>query len=434
MRQFLASLIMASLLLPTIAFATEFTDLDSSNPNYTAIMSLVDQGILEGYEDGTFLADQEVTRAETVKIVLLGAGFDVLEASELHFSDVTAEDWHVNYVETAYNSGLVEGYDDGTYLPNQTVTRAEAVKIVLSSIELAYSDVDADQYDDVLMDDWFAPYVAYAKTWNIASAQTDGLWHPHEEITRGDLSEMMYRLQQVLETGEVYDETATWTTVEFPTVDITLDVPHGWYSKQDGVGAVWLLDDENNQYSLLMPYANGGTLLMTRYSNSEGESADTLFANIKANSNVSSIETSFNGNTALILYNDGDLTYREWYVYLENKRLVHFMALRGQGEYSDELEYYLNEIVESVEYLPTGESGMTTEEIVEELRASISVDGIGMEMIGLLTDVELIETDTIGIGTGPVDYYYSPSANITIKYERSFDVILDLEDEQTTAF
>ena len=88
MRRFFAGLILASLLLPTVALATDFTDLDSSNPNYTAIMSLVEQGVLQGYDDGTFKADQEVTRAETLKIVLLGADMDVLEATELHFSDV----------------------------------------------------------------------------------------------------------------------------------------------------------------------------------------------------------------------------------------------------------------------------------------------------------------------------------------------------------
>ncbi|MFT7184563.1 MAG: hypothetical protein ACI9QC_000907, partial [Oceanicoccus sp.] len=391
-----------------------------------AIMSLVDQGILEGYGDGTFKADQEVTRAETLKIVLLGSGLEVAEASELHFSDVSEGDWHVDYVEAAYNAGLVEGYADGTYLPNQTVTRAEAVKIVLSSADLEYETVDSE--------DWFAPYETYAKDWNIEPNQTDGLWHPYDEMTRGNLSEMMYRLQEVLANGSAYDETSSWEAVEFPTVDVTLKVPQTWYTKAEGVGAAWLLDEENNQYSLLTPYDNGGTLLMTRYSNSEGESAATLFANIETQTEATTVQTTINGYDTLIIHIDDELYFREWYVYLENNRLVHFVAMRGQGDYSDELEYYLNEMVESVAYLSTGDTGLTTDEIVEELRASISADGLGMEMIELLSDPELIETDTIGIGTGPVDYYYSPSANITIKYERSFDVILDIEDGQTTAF
>jgi len=425
MRRIVLSLLAASLMLPGLALATSFTDLDDSNPNYTAIMDLVNQGILQGYDDGTFKADQEVTRAETVKIVLLGAGFDVMTPTELHFSDVTSDDWYLDYVESAYLSGIVEGYEDGTFLPNQTVTRAEAMKIVLSSVELDYGLTD---------EEWYLPYSDYAEEWNIQGVQTDGLWHPHDEVTRGELAEMMYRLQQVLETGTVYDETATWETVEFPTVDITLDVPHGWYSKSEGVGSVWLLDEENNQYSMLTPYENGGTLLMTRYSNPDGLDANTLFAQINAQTSAPTTEATLNGYETLVILRDESLYFREWYIYLENGRLVHIVAMRGQGEYSDELDYYLNEIVESVGFYASGDSGLTTEQIVAELREAITVDAVGLEMIGLLADAEIIETDTIGIGTGPVDYYYSPSANITIKYERSFDVILDIEEGQTTAF
>jgi len=433
MRRFLSAFLISALVLPLIAFA-EFTDLDDSNPNYTAIMELVNQGILQGYDDDTFRADQEVTRAETTKIVLLGAGFDVMEPTELHFNDVSLGDWHVNYVESAYLSGLVQGYDNGNFLPNQTVTRAEATKIVLSSVELEYEEVAEDIYADVTYEDWFAPYAAYASEWNIVPAQTDGLWHPNEDVTRGELAEMMYRLQEVLANGTPYDETATWNQIEFPTVDISLMIPHGWYTKQEGVGAVWLMDDENGQYSLLTPYENGGTLLMTRNSNDEGRSASEIFTEISSNTSALTSESTINGHEALVVFRDESLYFREWYVYLENQRVVHFVAMRGQGEYSDELEYYLNEIVESLEFLATGDSGLTTEQIIEELRAAIQVDAVGMEKLGLLSDLEIIETDTIGIGTGPIDYYYSPSANITIKYERSFDVILDIEEGQTTAF
>lgn len=423
MRRFFAGFLMAALLLPIAALA-DFSDLDQSHPHHRAITALVDQGILEGYGDGSFQPEQDVTRAETVKIVLLGAGFEVSESEELHFSDVAATDWHVNYIESAYRSGLIQGYTDGTFLPNQTVSRAEAAKIVLSSAELDYGTGS----------EWYTPYQDYAIEWNIAPKQSDGLWHPEALVSRGELAEMMFRFQEVLENGVAYDPTTTWSTVQFPTVDITLKVPAGWYSKQDGVGAVWRLDSENGQVSLLTPYENGATLLMTRYLNSEGASSSALFTEIAAQLPYESSVTTFNGRPALIVKRDEALYYREWYIYLENQRIVHLVALRGQGASSDDLELMLNDVVWSLSYASTGDSGMTTEEIVTSLRAAIQVDGVGMSKIDLLSDVELIETDTIGIGTGPVDYYYSPSANITIKYERSFDVILDIENGETSAF
>ncbi|MBU0488531.1 MAG: hypothetical protein KKD31_11345, partial [Bacteroidetes bacterium] len=71
---------------------------------------------------------------------------------------------------------------------------------------------------------------------------------------------------------------------------------------------------------------------------------------------------------------------------------------------------------------------------VEAAMSAIQVDGIGQDVLDLFEDLVLVETDAIGVGTGPVDYFYSPGGNITIKYERSFDVILDVEEDETTAF
>ena len=49
-------------------------------------------------------------------------------------------------------------------------------------------------------------------------------------------------------------------------------------------------------------------------------------------------------------------------------------------------------------------------------------------------DAIIIETDAIGVGTGPIDYYYSEKIDLTIKYERSADVILDAREGRTTKF
>ena len=62
------------------------------------------------------------------------------------------------------------------------------------------------------------------------------------------------------------------------------------------------------------------------------------------------------------------------------------------------------------------------------------MDGTGIETLKLFDDLKIIETDTIGVGTGPVDYYYSAKLNVTLKHERSFDVILDIEDGETSGF
>jgi len=434
MKKLCATLVLClSVFVPTAS--ANLSDVSTAHTHYVAITRLVGQGVLEGYEDGTFQPANPVNRAEALKIILLGMGVTVEEGSSagLVFSDTAQDDWFYNYVSTGVSLGIVQGYNDGTFKPEQTVNRAEAMKMLLKAGEISVGSASA-AFDDTPADAWFAAYASYAKTWNIQPPQTDGLWHPEEDITRANLAEMVYRLQQVIQTGGAFDEATNWLRKEFPTVDVSMKIPFSWGYKQEGVGAVFLLDRANEQVSLLTPYDNGGTLLLTRYANSDGESASSIFASIADHSLWDTDTTTINGYDALVVYHDAGLYYREWYLMMDNGSVVHAVALRGTGAYEDYLEWFFNAMVASMEYDASTTSELTIEQTVEELRKGIDVDGAGSELMQLLSDWELIETDSIGVGTGPVDYYYSPSANVTIKYERSFDVILDLQEGETSAF
>lgn len=438
MKRFFTSLVLGVLLFPAFPRLAEasFTDLATTNRHYTAITSLVEQGILEGYEDDTFRPDQEVNRAEALKMFLMGMAVEVQTGAgaETGFNDVDAEEWYADLVGTALDEGIVGGYSDGSFKPGQSVNRAEAMKMLLLAAGINVSVPSERPFADVGTEDWYAGYAEFAKSSNVVGPQTDGYWHGEESVTRGEIAEMVYRLQVVNSGDLAYDESSTWTRLDFPTVDITLKVPFEWGYKQEGVGAAFLLDSANGQVSLLTPYENGGTLLMTRYANNEGQSAAELFAALEAKGEWASSQTTIGGYETLILEHDDGLFYKEWYIYLPNQTLVNLVAMRGDGDYAPYLQKYMDSIVYSVEYADTTSSDQTMDEILADLREVIQVDGVGTDMMALLSDWELFETDSIGVGTGPVDYYYSPSANITIKYERSFDVILDIRDGKTSAF
>lgn len=413
----------------------DFSDVDENNPHKVAIETLVEQVILRGYDDGTFRPDQDVTRAEAIKIALLAVGITAEDGPNLPaltFSDVSNTDWFYDYLKVAVNLGIAKGYDDGSFQPNKSVNRAEAMKLILSAASLDVETPVETPFADVATDAWFAPYVNYGKTLNISVPQTDGLWHPEENVSRAEVSEMVYRLQLVQTSGTEFDEATNWPTEEFTTVSVSLKVPFGWSYKQDGVGAVWLLDSDNSQYSMLDPYENGGTLLMTRYMNTEGKSSAELFDDLQADLDESTSEGIINGFDTLVVYRTEDERFREWYVVVPNNSMLHFVAYRGDGFYSPYLESYLEKIVKSLSYVAQEELGI--DEKIEAIRGAIQVDGSGEAAMSWLDDWELIETDAIGVGTGPVDYFYSESADMTVKYERSFDVILDVRDGETTAF
>ncbi len=104
-----------------------FTDVNAEDWFNRAISTLVAAGVLEGYGDGTYLPNEYITRAELTKIAVSFYGTHA--GAESHLSDVS-EHWAEKFVESAYDYGFIEGYPDGEFKPDQFITRAEAMKIV----------------------------------------------------------------------------------------------------------------------------------------------------------------------------------------------------------------------------------------------------------------------------------------------------------------
>ena len=86
-------------------------------------------GILDGYEDGSFRPNASITRAEFTKIAV-SFFKHVGGASSNPFNDVPDSAWYAEFVKAAAELGLIDGYEDGTFRPNAPITRAEACTIV----------------------------------------------------------------------------------------------------------------------------------------------------------------------------------------------------------------------------------------------------------------------------------------------------------------
>ncbi|PIR54421.1 hypothetical protein COU75_00915 [Candidatus Peregrinibacteria bacterium CG10_big_fil_rev_8_21_14_0_10_42_8] len=97
------------------------------------IYTAYDLGIVDGYPDGSFKADAPINRAEALKILFLATQLPPFDdqSYENIFSDVTDDDWFAEYIHDALSYAFIEGYDDGTFKPGQSITRAEASKLVL---------------------------------------------------------------------------------------------------------------------------------------------------------------------------------------------------------------------------------------------------------------------------------------------------------------
>lgn len=177
----------------TVLTSTLFSDVDEDNASYEAIGFLKQNNVIGGYPDGSFKPDNVVSRVEALKFILNGINSNLISARELPFPDTGAREWYSDYVATGYNKSIVEGYPDSTFKPANTVNRAEFLKMLLTAMEVKVDkNVGEDVYKDVPSDSWYAPYVKFAKEKNLLVIK-EGKFGPEEGMTRQETAELIYR-------------------------------------------------------------------------------------------------------------------------------------------------------------------------------------------------------------------------------------------------
>ena len=119
-------------LLSVVSFA-DFSDVAQENQYRDSIITLTKLGIINGYDDGTFKPEGQITRAEFTKMIVtaLGKGDAMTEPKE--FSDVS-EHWARYNIKTAYDLGIINGFEDGTFKPDDQVTYEQALKMIVCTL------------------------------------------------------------------------------------------------------------------------------------------------------------------------------------------------------------------------------------------------------------------------------------------------------------
>lgn len=163
--------------------AAPFADMQHSWYRYKeAAQYLKDKDILGGYEDGTFKPNDTINRAELLKIVFKGKS-DVVPITRRCFSDVSPDEWYAPYVCAAKNRGIVSGYANGTFQPGEPVNTAEAIKIVLN----AYGH-DVQEASGA---DWYVPYAKELERLDILPQHSYVPWAP---LTRERAADLLWRM------------------------------------------------------------------------------------------------------------------------------------------------------------------------------------------------------------------------------------------------
>ena len=125
-------ILFCSILFHTSCFA--FNDINVADLKVT-IDDLVSFGIISGYEDGSFRPDNNITRAEFSKMIVCATGYNYFECKiDSSFVDVNHSHWSKDYIYISKRLGIVNGISDTTFEPESNITYEQAIKMIICSL------------------------------------------------------------------------------------------------------------------------------------------------------------------------------------------------------------------------------------------------------------------------------------------------------------
>lgn len=144
-----------------------------------------DSPYIFGYEDNTFRPEAKITRAEAATAIARAAKIEMMEGGQAAFGDVSGH-WAKGYINAAAVLNIVNGYEDGSFRPDENITRAEFAKIIakMSGGEIAIQNGNAGFTD--VEGHWTEPYIVQLADKEIIQGYSDGTFRPDAPITRAE--------------------------------------------------------------------------------------------------------------------------------------------------------------------------------------------------------------------------------------------------------
>ncbi len=181
--------------------ATDFPDLAAAKQYQNALWTLVHQGSMKGYSDGTLKPQQQISRAEFLKLV-----FETVNPGNApllsrrgeggwspRYTDVPVDSWFAPYVFMADQLGVIKGYPDNLFHPERPINLVEALKIALHFTTIPVMDTEIYSFPDVSNDDWFSRYIQTAFREGIVDLTAKKKALPGAFLTRGRAAEIIVR-------------------------------------------------------------------------------------------------------------------------------------------------------------------------------------------------------------------------------------------------
>lgn len=174
----------------SVAFAAGFSDVNKEDRFYKEIMYLTNESIISGYSNGTFQPQGDINRAQAAIMIGRALGYDGSQ-QKTKFKDVHGG--ASGYIASLASEGIINGYPDGTFRPNNIVNRAEMA--IFLNRAFVTSEVEGSEYfTDVGPSMQAYESIANLRTLGVAMGYPDGTYHPYEKLNRKQFSAFLARI------------------------------------------------------------------------------------------------------------------------------------------------------------------------------------------------------------------------------------------------
>ncbi len=206
-RALFASLSLSLLLYPMLTGAVRFPDVPGDHPYNSSVEALAIEGVVTGNPDGYFYPARPVNRAEFLTMLYRATKKTSGAVSVSCFSDVNAAAWYAAVVCDAVVEGYVGGYPDGSFKPEQSVNRVEALKMLYKVFGLGVLTGDSvndsvEDFTDVQANAWYTTYVSssYRNGLLPIPGYQGNKFYPTNALLRGEAAAYIWRAMNI--TGE----------------------------------------------------------------------------------------------------------------------------------------------------------------------------------------------------------------------------------------
>lgn len=295
-----------------------FSDVSKDAFYYEAVQNLAARGIINGFQDGTFRPNERVTRGQAAVMLASVLNLNTQNVNNPGFKDVPTNSWYYHSIAELVNAGIITGFSDKTFKPNEALTRAQVAAIISLGFQLTENKQAVATFKDISSTDWYAGFVGALVENGIAKGISQTSFGPNNIVTRGQLATFIYRSEGKINTKSVIESVTN--------TDVVIN------------GKTYQLSEQ------VKPILNENNKAALNHALISFESSDSTITKIKYLGITASGQSEMSGHVVLDGKNgaiNGDVKISSDFVTVQN------LTVEGNFEIGEELQnsFYSNKLV-----------------------------------------------------------------------------------------